>query len=303
MKCISQHLLFFILLNTSCNPDKSGTSASTDNRTPATDTTIIRTTLEEYTEMNANSLFLQKSYIKSNATGYLQRVNVGMGTFVPKGKLLFTVKTKESVSLGNSINKLDTSFGFSGIVQIYSNNAGYITKLDHQPGDYIQDGEELAVISDLNSFVFLLNLPYELGNLAAQNPTLELTLPDGTVLQGVLSEAMPNVDPISQTQSYIIKVPARELPENLIAKVKLVKKAKQNAWALPKQAVLTDELQRSFWVMKMIDSVTAVKVLIQKGIETSDMVEIVAPKFSASDRILMTGNFGLPDTAKVAIQN
>lgn len=295
--------MFIALLHSSCNPDKGATSAATDNKTPATDTAITRATLEEYTEMNATSIFLQKSYVKANATGYLQRVNVDVGTFVPKGHLLFAVKTKESVNLGDAINRLDTSFRFSGIVQIHSNSAGYVTKLDHQPGDYVQDGEELAVISDLNSFVFLLSIPYELRELTAKNQTVELTLPDGTRLQGMLSEAMPSVDPVSQTQSYVIKVPPRELPESLVAKVRLVRKAKENAWALPKQAVLTDELQRSFWVMKMIDSVTAVKVPIQKGIETADMVEVVAPWFAATDRILLTGNFGLPDTAKVAIQN
>ena len=55
------------------------------------------------------------------------------------------------------------------------------------------------------------------------------------------------------------------------------------------------------WVMKMIDSVTAVKVPVVKGIETSDRVEILRPQFSPNDKILLTGNYGLPDTAKVII--
>jgi hypothetical protein len=53
--------------------------------------------------------------------------------------------------------------------------------------------------------------------------------------------------------------------------------------------------------MKMIDSTTAVKVPIKKGIETTDQVEILSPVFSTGDRILVTGNYGLPDTAKVKI--
>ena len=65
--------------------------------------------------------------------------------------------------------------------------------------------------------------------------------------------------------------------------------------------VLTDEIQSQYWIMKMIDSATAVKILIKKGIETSDNVEIISPKLSGSDKILLTGNYGLPDTAKVSI--
>ena len=53
--------------------------------------------------------------------------------------------------------------------------------------------------------------------------------------------------------------------------------------------------------MKMIDSITAVKVAVIKGMETKDRVEIVSPKFSPDDKILLTGNYGLPDTAKVKI--
>ncbi len=55
--------------------------------------------------------------------------------------------------------------------------------------------------------------------------------------------------------------------------------------------------------MKMTDSVTAVRVPVIKGLETSDKVEIVSPGLKPSDLILLTGNYGLPDTAKVIIEN
>jgi len=51
----------------------------------------------------------------------------------------------------------------------------------------------------------------------------------------------------------------------------------------------------------MMDSVTAVKVPVVKGIETNDRIEIVRPQFSLSDKILLTGNYGLPDTARVRV--
>jgi len=53
--------------------------------------------------------------------------------------------------------------------------------------------------------------------------------------------------------------------------------------------------------MKMIDSVTAVKVPIRKGIETNERVEILSPPLGPGDKILLTGNYGLGDTAKVKI--
>ena len=55
--------------------------------------------------------------------------------------------------------------------------------------------------------------------------------------------------------------------------------------------------------MKMIDSATAVKVAVVKGVETGNRVEILRPQFSQTDKILLTGNYGLPDTARVRVVN
>src|SRR4029078_5217489 len=112
----------------------------------------------------------------------------------------------------------------------------------------------------------------------------------------------PNVDSVSQTQNVLIKVsPSTSIPQNLIAKVRIIKAKKAGAASLPKAAVLTNNAQTDFWVMKMIDSITAVKVVVIKGMETKDRVEIVSPRFSADDKIVLSGNYGLPDTAKVRI--
>ena len=53
--------------------------------------------------------------------------------------------------------------------------------------------------------------------------------------------------------------------------------------------------------MEMMDSVTAVRVAVTKGIETNERIEILKPQFSVNDKILLTGNYGLPDTARVKV--
>jgi multidrug efflux pump subunit AcrA (membrane-fusion protein) len=253
-------------------------------------------------ELNATSAFIQDNIVKSNINGYINAVNTKVGQYTRKGKVLFTLQTKEARSLGNTINKLDPSFHFTGIIHITAPQSGYITRLDHQIGDYVQDGEQLAVISDLKSFGFILNIPYEFRRYISPGKEADVVLPDGTVLKGMIASLLPTVDSLSQTQTALVKVDAKTpLPENLVAKVRLVKNIKPNAISLPKEAVLTNESQTNFWVMKMIDSVTAVKVPIVKGLEIANRIEIIHPSFSTSDRILLTGNYGLPDTAKVKI--
>jgi len=276
--------------------------APKDVRTPVTITSIETTVLNDYVELNATSSYQQSNFIKASANGYLKSVNVKLGDRVHAGQLAFTLQTKEAHALGNTINKLDPSFNFSGVINIKSSANGYIQSLNHQVGDYVQDGEQLAVLADSKSFGFILNLPYELRPYVNTGKSLQVDLPDGSHLNGVVSNIMPSVDSVSQTQSVLIKVNStKTIPQNLIAKVRIIKTQKTNAVSVPKQAVLTDESQTNFWVMRMIDSVTAVKVPIVKGLETNDRVEIVRPQFSPNDKILLTGNYGLPDTAKVKI--
>ncbi len=295
--CLGLSFLF------SCGADSAATSEpNPDAGTPVTVTNISVGPLAESIELNAASAFQLKTFIKANATGYLQLVNAQVGSYINKGQQVFIIKTKEAEALGNTVNVLDSSFRFSGMVSIKSPGSGYVTTLNYRAGDYVQDGEQLAVISDKNSFVFLLDLPYELKPYLAGNKNVLLKLPDGTQLNGYVASLMPTVDAVSQTQSIVIKVNTnQQIPEGLIAKVTLVKKSKSNAVSLPKEAVLTDEVQGDFWVMKLVDSVTAVKVPIKKGLENRSSVEILSPAFSPDDKFLLTGNYGLTDTAKVAV--
>jgi HlyD family secretion protein len=307
--------LVFVLLLAGCgsgsktpevaakDPVKTGATDSASEGTPVTVTSVDRGGLTDSIELNAVSAFLQKSYVKAVTNGYLQSSDVYPGKYVEVGQTLFTLQTKESRSIGNSIRILDTTLHFSGVTAIKANQHGYITQLNHQSGDYVQDGEQLAVISDRNSFVFLLDLPYELRPYVLGKKNVELLLPDGTRLNGIVGEVMPTVDSASQTQNVVIRInTAKMIPENLIAKVSVIKTAKANTQALPKAAVLTDETESTFWVMKLIDSTTAVKVPVVKGLETKDKVEILSPVFTPADKILVTGNYGLPDTAKVKVE-
>jgi len=292
------------MITSSCKSktiEETATEEDLETITPVTVTSVSTEPMVEFIELNATSTFLQNAFIKANANGYITSVNAQVGKIVSAGQNVFVLKTKEAQSIGNAINILDSSFKFSGIIHIKSGITGYVSEINHQVGEYVQEGEQLAAINDLKSFVFILNLPYELRPYVLNKGTAELLLPDGKIVIGRIASAMPVVDSASQTQNIVLRVNERNLPANLIAKVKIVKTARSNTISLPKQSVLSDETQTNFWVMKLMDDSTAVKVTVTKGLELNDKIEIISPKFSASDKFLLTGNYGLADTAKVKI--
>ena len=301
-------LLLVLLINglLSC---KDNTAASDEDVspedvvTPVTITHPTHSNVSETVELNAISAFTLKTFVKANAIGYLQTANIHLGQYVSKGQTLFIIKTKEAVALGNTINSLDSSLHFEGVIHIKSPISGYISQLTYTAGNYVQDGEQLAEIIDKSSFAFLLDLPYELKPYVSGNTSLQLHLADSTVLNGFIQSALPTVDSIAQTQRYIIRVKTDKLiPENLVAKVYLVKHQIDNATLLPKPAVLSNEEQTEWYIMKLINDSTAVKTEIRKGAESGNNVQVIEPVLNDSDQIILTGNYGLSDTAKVAVE-
>ncbi|MEO6488542.1 MAG: HlyD family efflux transporter periplasmic adaptor subunit [Ferruginibacter sp.] len=303
---IFTYSLLAITLCVSCREnavEENTTEGNVEMITPVTITQVSSGPMEDYIDLNATSAFQQRWIIKSNVTGYLQQANIQLNKFVHTGQPIFTVKTKEASSIGNTISILDSSFKFTGVNTIRSNGTGFISEINHQVGDYVQDGEQLAVITDTKSFVFVMDMPYELRQYVIDKNFLELHLPDGEILSATVSNSMPVMDSAAQTQRIALKVNATHtIPENLVAKVRLVKQKNNQAIYLPRAAVLSNETQSSYWVMKLLNDSIAVKVEIKKGMETKEKIEISSPIFSEDDRIILKGNYGLPDTAKIIIE-
>lgn len=300
-------ILFISICFASCKSDnKDSTTAIESSATPKTEVTIAYPSdtieLNNNITLNATATYLLKSDVKANATGYITKMPIKLADHVNRGGLLFGLETKEARALGNTINELDQSFRFHGTTSVISPATGYVAMLNHQIGDYVQDGEILASITDASSFGFVLDVPYEYLQLIKSKKTLFITLPDESVLQGSISKIMPTVDPIAQTVKVLLKVPQKNIPENLIGTITF---SKTSAYGLsvPKTAVLSDETQHSFWVMKLINDTVAVKTSIEKGVETDKDIQIKSGDLTTKDRVITSGNFGLGDTASVKIQN
>ena len=297
-------ILFFIIipfLISSCK-GKTETESTVDAIVPVTITTIDTSGLGSYIDLNATAAYLVKNVIKANATGYLNSVNVAVNDVVSYGSVLFSIKTREAKVLGNTINKIDPSLNFGGAIRVPSNTNGVVTSLNVQQGDYVQDGDALVTINDSKSFALVLSLPYELKKYVAIGKVFTVLLPDATTRQAVVDKFLPTVDATSQTQNVVLKINGKQdIPENLIVKVRIKKTANVKAVSLPKAAILTDETETNFWIMKLIDNNTAVKTPIRKGIEIDDKIEVLSPVLTSKDKILITGNYGVADTIKVRI--
>ena len=178
-----------------------------------------------------------------------------------------------------------------------------MTTVDKLPGDYAMDGEPLGTLYDQSRFGFVLDVPATQLRYVHTGQACRIELPDGRVLAGRVQEQLATGDLTIQTQRYQVRVigPVPDLPENLAVRVSIDKTAPYLAPSLPRGAVLTDETQTKFWVMRLLNDSTAVKVPVTVGPQEGTRVVVRRPTFGPHDRLLLTGNYGLDDTAAVKL--
>lgn len=291
-----------IILSASCNRSPGTADETSVVKTPVTITSISFKSISETVNLPAISSFLKKNIIKSGTNGSVESISINLGDFVKTNQLLFMIKTKEAAAIQNNSSN-DTNLAFNGIIKILSPKEGVISSISHQNGDFVQEGDELAVISEQNSLVFILDTPFEFVKYVEKNSSCKIQLPDNQIINGNITGKLPEMDTQAQTVRYVIKpVFTGQLPANLNAVVDIVKSSRTKAAILPKPAVLSNETQTEFWVMKLINDTTAIKVPVTIGFENSEEVEITGPEFLQTDRIILTGSYGLPDTARVIIK-
>jgi multidrug efflux pump subunit AcrA (membrane-fusion protein) len=276
-----------------------------DEATVITPVSIVPVSYKPITEnifLPAVTAYINKSIVRSATTGTVEAISIAPGDRILKGQSLYTIRTREASALNNSL-KGDSTLSFTGQVKISAPGAGIISSVSHQNGDFVQEGDELAVISDQNSLVFILDTPFEFVIYIERNGRCKIQLPDNQIIEGKISGRLAEMDPQAQTVRYIIRPEfSGQLPANLNAVVSIIKSSRNNAAVLPKEAVLSDETQTEFWIMKLLNDSTAIKVPVTKGFENNEEVEITGPVFLKTDRIVLEGGYGLPDTAKIIIK-
>ena len=291
------------LLVFSCNNKPEETVAEIKPVTQVKITNVSYKNMEEQVTLTATSVYLQRSQVTAPVAGYITRVYVKYGDAVSKGQSLYEIETKERTALGNNAINEDSTLRNFGKLTIKAPSGGIITIIDRQQtGEYIMEGNPFCTITQSGDLAFQLNVPFEYHSLVEHSSYCTLVLPDKSQMQARIVKALSSLNASAQTQMYLVK-PARSvfLPEGLVASVMLTTSSKPNTQVLAKEAVLSDELMKNFWIMKLLNDTTAVKVDIKVGIKNSGEVEILSPQFNTADRILSEGNYGLADTAIVKI--
>ncbi len=295
-------LFLFMILSCKTADKKEEPAPAQQPKAQVTATAVSFGDMSEQVPISAVTAYVQRNMVTAPIPCFLSEVKIKLGQTVKKGDVLYVLESKEHKALGDAF-KDDPTIAHLGVITIQAPISGIITVLDRQqPGDFVTEGNPLCTITDNNSVVFQLNVPYEYNRLTHVGEFYTIILPDKRQIRAKLTLPLTTVAPTTQTQQFWLKPETNIfLPEGLIATVMLTLNQKSHTQTLPKACILSDELLKDFWVMKMINDSTAVKTPVQLGMRNLQQVEIVSPKFNEKDKILSDGNYGLSDTAAVSI--
>lgn len=245
---------------------------------------------------NGNIVYLKKNIVVSPISGYIQKVNVKYGSIVGKNQILFEIQTKENKALNNNN---ENSF-----LKIRASSSGMISEIFYNAaGSYVTEGTQLCSIVEDNDLMVQVNVPYEYSSKIKQGNWCVITLPDNKTIKGTVFQSLPIVDQTAQTQQILVKPETSiQLPENLNVIVDFVTETHQNTFVVPKNVVLSNEIQTEYWLMKVIKDSIAIKVPITKGIENDSLVEIFSSQLHKNDLLINDGNYGLEDGSVVKIE-
>jgi multidrug efflux pump subunit AcrA (membrane-fusion protein) len=293
-----------LCIGTGCGGKDNSENPELTPRANVVAANIERKSVNDTLFFNASSLFNNKAVVQAPITGYLSSMRISNGMNISKGDFLFEIVTKEFNALQSSPGLLDTLNlqNNAGKVHILAPAYGQITDLNFRQGQYVQEGNALCTIIDLSSILFKLYVPVENRAYVKNGISCGILMPGGQVINGRVTNLLATTEINTQTETYYVKpLNAVNIPEGVNIKAFIVIHRSGETQILPRTAVLSDETLSEFWVMKIINDTTAVKITVKPGKIIGNEIEITKPEFSQDDKVIITGNYGLPDTALVSI--
>ena len=272
-------------------------------RTVVTFTQPVTQGFTDYIQLNGNTQFQKKLVVRATITGYITSMNWKTGDHISSGTLFCSIKTKEQDALKNIEGGDSTLKQFQTPLNVFANVSGIFTAVNYSKGDFVNEGDILATITDPSSLVLVVNVPYEYHQFVYRGRTCSVKFPDGKLIQATIQEEVPIVDAASQTQSFLIRFPGNQLlPENINLIVHIPVKQKKDAVSLPLEAIQTNETQDEFWVMKLANDSLAVRVPVTVGLQSDSLREIISG-VGVNDKIIVKGAYGLTDSSMVKLQS
>lgn len=265
-------------------------------------THVSNRTLADTLTVNGRVLEGQQFTVRAPVTGYVTRLWVRPGEQVSAGQKMFSIRTREQAALSQDTTGSDLPKPSAVVVR--APVAGQVSNISIGEGIYAAEGSSMATLNSKHNLYTEIFVPARWNNSIQPGDSALVRWADGRTEWAKVGSRLAQTDSQSQSVLFMISdISVNKLLPGERLTVQIPVNKMVNEQVLPRDAVLTDESMSSWWVMKMINDSTAIRVPVTPGIASGNWMAVPKPKFQASDRILVQGNYGLADTARVEVTN
>lgn len=180
---------------------------------------------------------------------------------------------------------------------------GVVTDRPLYPGEMSAAGVPLITVMDISQIIARAHIPQPEAALLKVGDKASITVPGlDEPVTGKVTVVSPALDPNSTTVEVWAQAanPQRSLKPGTSVKLSMLAQTIPDALVVPASSLLT-ATDGSTSVMLVGPDGRAHQKAVQVGIRQGDQVQI-AQGLQAGDRVVTSGNYGLPDNTKVNIE-
>jgi multidrug efflux system membrane fusion protein len=196
----------------------------------------------------------------------------------------------------------------AGLVQqvLRTPAAGVVLSHKANAGDFVSEGDEIATLAEAGSLVFVAQIGQ--SDLRAIHPGAEATVElaaEGKALPGVVHGALPAAS--SENLSVPVRIDfagsTRDVRVGLFGTARITVEEHRDVLMVPQSALLRDDVSGVSRVALIAPEGAVHWVVVTPGAVARDLVEVDAPALAPGSRVVVSGQVGLPEGARVRVES
>ncbi len=183
--------------------------------------------------------------------------------------------------------------------------AGVVLAHAAETGDFVDEGEVLVTLAETGSVFFNAQVSQADADRLRSGQAAGIVLP--AVGEQPLAARVHGRLPIASSQNFSVPVrldfdpPRPDLVLGLFGTARITVASRPDATVVPVSAVVRDDISGVSRVA-VVESGVAHWREVETGVQVDGRVEILRPAMPTGTRVVVQGQVGLPDEARVAVQ-
>ena len=317
--------LLGFLINGCSKNNQGNEDSNTGDSTP----TVVPVKVDSIKTENLNVIVLaygvtsaQQLYqVISPVTGVITKINFYNGDKVTKGETIASIITKESYAavkgaetmMNNAVTdeqkkeaerSLKIAEQSSNQIIITAPFSGVLINRTKNENEIVNEGELIAALINKSSILFIAQVPADSIYKIKIGQPVQVSFPSiREKFNGAVKRIEPRVN--MQSQTFPVQVEINNLnqllADSLYGEASIITGMHKNVFVVPVKAIIHDEEKDTYSITLINPDSIAYTVNVSVGIKKDSLQEIHSGSLKKGMKVVVEGNYGLPDSSKVKI--